>query len=306
MPPLSRKGISRKRFPARRSIFFRRDIFIVVGLAILTIAFARMVAFGWTNPGQNPPGGNVPPPLNSGGTSQTKTGTLNVGTLNATSSVCIGGDCKSSWSEVASVPANMIAFFPDSACPSGWEEYTTARGRYIVGLPLSGGVAATVGTALSNGENRASGQHGHNVTDPGHNHTQNAHNHSISDPGHNHTQNAHSHTASTGGAGSHDHSAADKGWYGDGLAGQPNPRRLLFDFDTADGVSVGITSAGNHTHSVTVDNTTATNNANTTGITVSNTTPTNNSNTTGITVNTTGTVTGTNAPYVQLIACRKS
>lgn len=80
------------------------------------------------------------------------------------------------------VPPQMIAFSRTATCPSGWSEYTTARGRYLVGLPSGGTNAGTAGTALTNTENRAVGQHTH-VQDA-HNHTQNSHNH---------TQNAHSH-----------------------------------------------------------------------------------------------------------------
>jgi len=61
-------------------------------------------------------------------------------------------------------------FFNLSSCPSGWSEVTSARGRVLVGLPPAGTLAATVGTELSNEENRSVGQHGHDITDPGHVH----------------------------------------------------------------------------------------------------------------------------------------
>jgi hypothetical protein len=35
-------------------------------------------------------------------------------------------------------------------CPAGWSEVTVLRGRAVVGLPASGAVNATVGTALPN------------------------------------------------------------------------------------------------------------------------------------------------------------
>jgi excisionase family DNA binding protein len=66
--------------------------------------------------------------------------------------------------------SGMIAPFAGS-CPSGWTEYTAARGRYVVGVPSGGTVAGTQGTALTNLENRAVGQHNHGITDPGHTHT---------------------------------------------------------------------------------------------------------------------------------------
>ncbi len=62
------------------------------------------------------------------------------------------------------VPAGLIAFSVNGSCPTGWTEYTTARGRYIVGLVSGGTNGATVGTSLSNSENRATGQHTHTAT----------------------------------------------------------------------------------------------------------------------------------------------
>lgn len=66
--------------------------------------------------------------------------------------------------------SGIIAPFA-TTCPTGWTEYTSARGRYIVGTPLSGTIAGTAGTALTNLEDRAVGQHNHGVTDPGHGHS---------------------------------------------------------------------------------------------------------------------------------------
>ncbi len=70
----------------------------------------------------------------------------------------------------ASSPAGAVSFFNLAACPSGWTELVAARGRYIVGLPAGGALAGTVGTALTNLENRPVGQHTHAVNDPGHTH----------------------------------------------------------------------------------------------------------------------------------------
>ena len=64
------------------------------------------------------------------------------GTVNAT-------DFTKNGIAVPTVPSGMIAFFP-GACPSGWAEYTALRGRLIIGTPLSGTDAGTVGTALGN------------------------------------------------------------------------------------------------------------------------------------------------------------
>jgi len=68
------------------------------------------------------------------------------------------------------LPSGTIAYFNSASCPAGWSEFTSVRGRYIVGLPSGGTLAASVGTALSNQENRATGLHNHGITDPGHSH----------------------------------------------------------------------------------------------------------------------------------------
>jgi len=68
------------------------------------------------------------------------------------------------WKEpggVGGIPSNTVIFYNGTSCPSGWTELTSARGRYLVGLPLSGTLAGTAGTALSNLENRPVGQHNH-------------------------------------------------------------------------------------------------------------------------------------------------
>jgi hypothetical protein len=65
----------------------------------------------------------------------------------------------------------MVAAFRLNACPSGWSKLTSAEGRYVLGMPSGGTLDAVVGTALTNLENRASGQHTHAVTDPGHSHS---------------------------------------------------------------------------------------------------------------------------------------
>lgn len=69
------------------------------------------------------------------------------------------------------VPNGAMAYF-NAACPTGWSEVTAARGRYVVGVPLSGTLAGTSGTALSDLESRPVGQHSHTttITDPGHQH----------------------------------------------------------------------------------------------------------------------------------------
>src|SRR5437588_7118106 len=59
------------------------------------------------------------------------------------------------------VPHDGIVFFKKNSCPSGWSKFNEARGRYVVGLTPGGVLDATVGFALSNLENRATGRHTH-------------------------------------------------------------------------------------------------------------------------------------------------
>ncbi|HYD34825.1 MAG TPA: hypothetical protein VD999_02050 [Vitreimonas sp.] len=71
-----------------------------------------------------------------------------------------------SWQTVSGIPSGLIAAFA-SACPSGWTEYTAARGRYVVGVVNGGTVEATVGTAFTtNQESRPVGQHNHSIDPP--------------------------------------------------------------------------------------------------------------------------------------------
>lgn len=147
-----------------------------------------------------------------------------------------------SFQTITTVPSGLVAFSTSGSCPSGWSEYTTARGRYIVGLVSGGTNQGTAGTALSNTENRAVGQHTH---------TQDAHSHTATDSGHTHSYG----TLASGGAGSDYPAGATAG-------------------------SFQSQTTGSGTANISVANTTATNqNA--------------------------GSVAGTNAPYVQLIACSK-
>ena len=83
---------------------------------------------------------------------------LNTTSGTASSSTFLRGDMQ--WQTPSGVPSGVIAFMA-GACPSGWTEYTAARGRYVVGVPSGGTVSGTVGTALTNQENRAVGQHTH-------------------------------------------------------------------------------------------------------------------------------------------------
>lgn len=73
------------------------------------------------------------------------------------------------------IPAGAVMFFHLAACPSGWSELVEARGRYLVGLPSGGTLGATQGTALSNLEDRPTGQHGHSINPFSHSHTTHGH-----------------------------------------------------------------------------------------------------------------------------------
>jgi hypothetical protein len=70
----------------------------------------------------------------------------------------------------ATSPAGAVMYFDLPSCPAGWSDFDAGRGRYLVGMPVGGTPGAAVGTALTNQENRATGQHTHAVNDPGHFH----------------------------------------------------------------------------------------------------------------------------------------
>jgi hypothetical protein len=145
------------------------------------------------------------------------------------------------------VPSGAVMFFNLETCPSGWHELQEAQGRYLVGLTDGGTLSATVGTALSDSEDRPVGLHTHGINDPGHSH-------SIYDPGHTHGMGE---VAVSGSA------------HGD-LNGAPNWLSLY----------------------------TRSTYRSTTGISI-------NSSTSRVTVQDAGTVSGTNAPYLQLLVCEK-
>jgi hypothetical protein len=82
----------------------------------------------------------------------------------------------------AIAPAGAVMFFDLAACPAGWTAFDAARGRSLVGLTDGGSLGAAVGTALSDQENRAVGQHAHEVSDPGHGHSVRGHGGSLRVP----------------------------------------------------------------------------------------------------------------------------
>jgi len=167
-----------------------------------------------------------------------------------------------SWS--VDLPTDLIAYTTSGTCPGGWAEETTLRGRYVVGLVSGGTNGATVGTALTNTENRATGQHNHTgstsitLTNP-------THTHGITEPSGG-TGHAHPSTKATP-----DGSEINSGSGGDLLTNMTS--------------TIGSASTG-----VTI-------NSGTTGLGVQSQ---------GLSTGNSGAITGTNAPYIQLLACKKS
>lgn len=158
------------------------------------------------------------------------------------------------------VPRGGVMHFNLDSCPPEWEPLTDLEGRYIVGLNPGGTLGQQVGTALTDGENRAVGKHSHTATDSGHGHnvTDPKHSHGIDDPGHSHSIDL---DDSTGGGGIDD-------------AGNSND---------------GSDSTGSATTGITI-------NSASTGILIK-------SGKANISVADAGAVDGTNAPYLQLLAC---
>ena len=95
------------------------------------------------------------------------------------------------------LPSGSVMFFNLVSCPVGWSEVVVAKGRAIVGVPNGGTLAGTVGTSLSDMEDRththdvnpsstgttSSGSHNHAANPPptGTNST-GAHTHSVNPP----------------------------------------------------------------------------------------------------------------------------
>lgn len=89
-------------------------------------------------------------------------------TSTAALKVCTSLDTSTctSWTTLGtgtSVPSGTIAY-QSGSCPTGWTEVIAARGRMIVGLPSGGTSAGTVGTALTDLQDKT---HTHSVTATG-------------------------------------------------------------------------------------------------------------------------------------------
>ena len=70
----------------------------------------------------------------------------------------------------AAVPSNLVAYRASGeSTPTGWSEYTSCRGRMIVGLPSGGADAGTVGTAYTTAQDKSKSI-AHTHTGPSHYH----------------------------------------------------------------------------------------------------------------------------------------
>jgi len=156
------------------------------------------------------------------------------------------------------VPSGSVAYFNASACPSGWSELTSGRGRVLVGMQAGGTLAGTVGTGLSNLATR-------DITSvPAHNHTISApvtttsnggaHTHSVDPPSTatSSTEGSHVHTIdppNTGTSWGGDHSHAILAGPGDDLNFSGNYDGVT-DSDSYAAVWRNTNVAGGHSHSV--------------------------------------------------------
>ena len=83
----------------------------------------------------------------------------------------------SGWKEVEdsenTSPQGAIVYFDLPTCPPGWSEATEVKGKSLVGFSPGGtlGLSSSVGQALSNMENRATGQHNHSSSQDPHQHS---------------------------------------------------------------------------------------------------------------------------------------
>jgi hypothetical protein len=190
------------------------------------------------------------------------------------------------------VPAGAVMFFDLASCPEGWTEMADAQGRTLVGLPSSGTLGGTVGSALSD------------IEDRGHTHTVDPESFDSSAVG------GHSHfvdppSASTSSSGSHSHEvlsfdgstwSAGSGtqivtWASGGVASsssasfRPLGRSFAGSWSSStasshshsfNGPSTQSTDDGSHSHTIDVPDT-----------------------------NSSSALTSSTMPYLQLLACKK-
>lgn len=158
-------------------------------------------------------------------------GTLNLNGQTLSGAATFSGAVTFSSVPAGVIPAGLALYGTTGTCPTGWSEVTAARGLYVVGLPAGGTNAGTSGTALTNLEARAVGQHNHAITDPTHNHTQNAHQHSIF-------------TANAGGGSNQLATAGGNGTFGNNLVGEPGSVQLFTATNIANSTGITINNQG--------------------------------------------------------------
>lgn len=151
----------------------------------------------------------------------------------------------SGWQSVSSgggvgIPTGAIAAFASTTCPTGWTEYTAARGRFLRGIDNGAGNDPGGTRAPGNVQTDALKSHLHSVDPPTAATTSvGAHAHSINPP-----------ATTTTSTGAHTHSVPSKerGSYasGGGLAGSINNNTYSGWQDDA----MTTSSSGNHSHSV--------------------------------------------------------
>jgi len=91
-------------------------------------------------------------------------GTITIAKMAATgtasASTYLRGD--NTWSAVNSIPTGMIAAFATTTCPTGWSEYTAARGRFLRGIDNGAGQdpdgTRAAGAAQADAMQNATGQ----------------------------------------------------------------------------------------------------------------------------------------------------
>lgn len=250
------------------------------------------------------------------------------------------------WESPAGVPAGAVIFVTTPTCPTGWSEYTAARGRYLVGLVAGGASGATTGEALGAGENRAVGGHSHGFRGESHDHRfSDTHSHSFAGSSHSHplSSTSHSHSFSSSGGHNHTFSDSDNHTHGTSVSSQHT-----HDLTANSGASIRYADEGNdipvrapisqattgqsrattvavNGATVEISGTTSRNDIGVSGTTGSSNAGSGSTNNTSVggtvsgatvsgatgnadpggTVNFTGS-NGTNAPYVQPLACRHS
>lgn len=162
------------------------------------VSLVTMVSADWSAPASLPPNGNTDIPLNTGSAGQIKTGGLTVasgsvtygflvpngkvgiGTLNPVSKLSVVGDvaatryCDEAGSNCynstgGAIPSGAVMAFDLGSCPSGWTEYTTARGRNIIGAGATTiqntGTATAGATSYTYSLGATGGENAHQLVD---------------------------------------------------------------------------------------------------------------------------------------------